>query len=140
MTKKRFTVLSLFTGAMGLDIGLEYTRRFQTLACVEMVPAFCDSIRRNRDAGRIGDGAMQVYQADINHLDPAQVLSDLGLTVGELDLLVGGPPCQSFSTTGRRGTVQDPRGTLLWQFLRFPAHLLEAREKLPTGRPAVRPK
>lgn len=46
-------------------------------------------------------------------------MQEVGLEVGQLDLLVGGPPCQSFSTTGRRGTVQDPRGTLLWQFLRF---------------------
>jgi DNA (cytosine-5)-methyltransferase 1 len=46
-------------------------------------------------------------------------MQEIAIKPGELDLLVGGPPCQSFSTTGRRGTVQDPRGTLLWQFLRF---------------------
>jgi DNA (cytosine-5)-methyltransferase 1 len=48
-----------------------------------------------------------------------KLLADVGLAPGELDLLCGGPPCQSFSTAGRRGTVQDVRGTLLWQFLRF---------------------
>lgn len=48
-----------------------------------------------------------------------EVLYACGIASGELDLLVGGPPCQSFSTAGKRGTVQDPRGTLLWQFLRF---------------------
>ena len=52
-------------------------------------------------------------------LDPAEILEATGLRVGELDLLVGGPPCQSFSTAGKRRTVQDPRGTLLWDFLRF---------------------
>jgi DNA (cytosine-5)-methyltransferase 1 len=52
-------------------------------------------------------------------VDPHELLARLCLQPGELDLLVGGPPCQSFSTAGRRGTVQDPRGTLLWQFLRF---------------------
>ena len=46
-------------------------------------------------------------------------MRDLGIVSGELDLLVGGPPCQTFSTTGKRATVQDPRGTLLWQFLHF---------------------
>ena len=35
---------------------------------------------------------------------------------------MGGPPCQTFSTTGKRATVQDPRGTLLWQFLRYVQH------------------
>jgi DNA (cytosine-5)-methyltransferase 1 len=62
---------------------------------------------------------MWVYQTDISDLDPQQLMKDINLRPGELDLLVGGPPCQSFSTTGRRRTVQDPRGTLLWQFLHF---------------------
>jgi len=47
------------------------------------------------------------------------ILNDLGIKPGELDLLIGGPPCQSFSTAGKRRTTQDPRGTLLWEFLRF---------------------
>jgi DNA (cytosine-5)-methyltransferase 1 len=38
-------------------------------------------------------------------------------------LLVGGPPCQAFSTNGKRASVQDPRGTLPWRFLRFIAVL-----------------
>ncbi len=118
---KRFTVLSLFSGGMGLDLGLEKTGRFKPLACVEMVPAFCETIRVNRDAGRISNRDLRVYEADIRDLDALRVMADLGLKPGELDLLTGGPPCQSFSTTGRRGTVQDPRGTLLWSFLRFVA-------------------
>lgn len=114
-----YSVLSLFSGGMGLDLGLERTGRFRLLACVEAVPAFCETIRANRDAGRIGGTDLKVYEADIRDLDPGRVMADLGLGAGGLDLLIGGPPCQSFSTTGRRGTVQDPRGTLLWQFLRF---------------------
>lgn len=50
-------------------------------------------------------------------------MSELGLEPGELDLLVGGPPCQSFSTAGRRQSVQDRRGTLLWRYLEFVAAL-----------------
>jgi DNA (cytosine-5)-methyltransferase 1 len=114
-----FTVLSLFSGGMGLDIGLEKSGRFTHLACVEKISAFCDTIRRNRDVGRFGQRELKVYEKDIADLPTEQVMRDLGLKPGELDLLVGGPPCQSFSTTGKRGTVQDPRGTLLWQFLRF---------------------
>jgi DNA (cytosine-5)-methyltransferase 1 len=123
MGSQQFTTLSLFSGGMGLDLGLEQTNRFRLLACVEKVPAFCETIRRNRDAGRIGRRDLVVYNKDITPLDPAGIMADLGLAPGELDLLVGGPPCQSFSTTGKRGTVQDPRGTLLWQFLRFVEHL-----------------
>lgn len=116
---RTFTVISLFSGAMGLDIGLEQTGRFQTLAAVEEVPSFCETIRKNAEADRIGNGSMRVYEGDIRCLDPLDVLSDLGLKPGEVDLVVGGPPCQAFSTNGRRGSVEDPRGTLLWEFLRF---------------------
>lgn len=103
---------------MGLDLGLERTGRFKLLACVEKEKAFCDTIRMNRDRGRLPKN-LSVYEADITDLDPLRILADVGLEPGELDLLSGGPPCQSFSTAGRRGTIQDVRGTLLWQFLRF---------------------
>lgn len=116
---KKYRALSLFSGAMGLDVGLEQSGRFRVLACVEREPAFCATIRRNRDAGHVGNRRLRVYEADITQLAPEQLLRDLHLKPGELDLLVGGPPCQSFSTAGRRGTVTDPRGTLIWHFLRF---------------------
>jgi DNA (cytosine-5)-methyltransferase 1 len=116
---KQLTVVSLFSGAMGLDIGLEQTGKFKLLACVEKVPAFCQTTLLNKQKGRINNPRLRVYEGDIEKLSPQRLMDDLGLKVGELDLLVGGPPCQSFSTTGRRGTVQDPRGTLLWQFLHF---------------------
>lgn len=104
---------------MGLDIGLEKTDEFETLAAVESQHSFCETIRTNRDAGRTKRRDLRVYETDIRELDPYQVMRDLNLAPGDLDLLVGGPPCQSYSTTGRRRTVQDPRGTLIWHFLRF---------------------
>lgn len=117
--RRCFTVVSLFTGAGGLDIGLEQTGRFTVRACVEKIPAFCESLRRNRDHGRTSSRELEVFEGDITALSPARILATLGLKPGDIDLVVGGPPCQTFSTTGKRGTVQDPRGTLLWQFLRF---------------------
>jgi DNA (cytosine-5)-methyltransferase 1 len=119
MPSGKFAALSLFSGGMGLDIGLELTGRFNHLACVELIPTFCQTIRTNRDAGRIGAPNMKVYEGDISSFDPATVMKELGLKAGELDLMSGGPPCQTFSTTGKRATVQDRRGTMLWQFLRF---------------------
>ena len=88
------------------------------LMCVEKEAAFCATIKRNRDAGRLPKD-LKIVHDDIKRLDPHQLRDSLGLAPGELDVLVGGPPCQSFSTAGKRGTVQDPRGTLLWDFLRF---------------------
>ncbi|MEI6451327.1 MAG: DNA cytosine methyltransferase [Actinomycetes bacterium] len=113
-----FKTISLFSGGMGLDIGLESTDLFEVVACVEVDSDFCETIRRNRDAGRLTRD-LRVFEGDIRGISPEDVLSAAGLSPGEVDLVVGGPPCQSFSTAGRRGTVQDPRGTLLWEYLRF---------------------
>jgi DNA (cytosine-5)-methyltransferase 1 len=118
MPARKFNVISLFSGAMGLDIGLEQTGRFRIAACVEKEPAFCATIRANLRSGRLPRD-LKIFEGDVTEVDPGEVLRATGFRPGEVDLLVGGPPCQSFSTAGRRRTVQDPRGTLLWQFLRF---------------------
>jgi len=113
-----FKAISLFSGAMGLDLGIESTGRFDLLACIEKERAFCDTIRLNQKAGRLAE-TLRVYEGDICDISPTRVMDDCGLKPGELDLLVGGPPCQSYSTAGKRGTVQDPRGMLIWKFLEF---------------------
>ena len=114
----QYRTISLFSGAMGFDLGLEATGRFKILACIEREPSFCSTIRRNRDEGRLAED-LRVYEGDICGISPKQVMKDCGLKPGQLDVLVGGPPCQSYSTAGRRGTLQDPRGTMIWQFLKF---------------------
>ena len=118
---RKFTVVSLFSGAGGLDIGLERTGRFVTLACVELEGTFCDTLEANRDAGRFGRSSTRIVRGDISKQDPEELMAELGLAPGDLDALVGGPPCQSFSTAGRRGTIGDERGMLLWQFTRYVA-------------------
>lgn len=110
--------LSLFTGAGGLDIGVEGSERWQTLAYVDSDPVFCRTLELNRDEGGLGTEASLVLNEDLAGFDFAALRCRLGVRKGELDLLLGGPPCQSFSTAGRRRTVQDPRGELLWDFLR----------------------
>ena len=120
--KKKYKVISLFSGGMGLDLGLDSTGRYEIVACAEKEHVFCDTIRKNVVAGRVNPN-LKVFEGDITDLDPAEVLKAVDLKPGEVDLLVGGPPCQSFSTAGKRGTVQDPRGTLLWQYLRFVEHI-----------------
>ncbi len=114
----RLRVVSLFTGAMGLDLGLRKTGHFEVVACVEKEPVFCNTIRANIECGNLPEKP-RVYEIDIQQLDPFQVMDQVGIEPGDIDVLIGGPPCQSFSTAGRRGTVKDPRGTLLWDFLRF---------------------
>lgn len=116
--QRKYRVVSLFSGAMGLDIGLDQTDRFELLAAVEVERSFCETISRNVQAGRIS-GSPVVLCRDIAELTVEELMKTIGVAPGEVDILVGGPPCQSFSTAGKRQSVQDPRGTLLWHFLRF---------------------
>lgn len=115
---RKLKVISTFSGGMGLDIGLGITGRYDLLACIEKDSSACKTIRRNKDRGLLPQNLL-IIEEDIIDVDTNQLLKILNLAVGELDLLIGGPPCQSFSTAGKRGSIQDPRGTLLWQFLRF---------------------
>lgn len=115
-TKK--SAVSLFSGALGMDLGFELQGQFEILACVEFDPAACATIRANAEAGHFA-GNPRVFERDLFELTPEELMTEIGIKPGELDLLIGGPPCQSFSTAGRRQSVQDRRGTLLWRYLEF---------------------
>jgi DNA (cytosine-5)-methyltransferase 1 len=104
-------VISLFSGAGGLDLGLKMAG-FEILACIEIDHASCETLRENAVSKRI-------IEKDIRELDPQEILSDCGLKTGELDLISAGPPCQSFSNIGNRKGLSDPRGQLFDDLLRF---------------------
>lgn len=111
------TAVSLFSGAMGFDLGLERTGRFRVLAAVERDAACCAAIRANHAAGRVGGPDFRLYERGVEALEPDRVMADLGLEPGALDLLCGGPPCGPYSHAGRRRGVRDPSGLAAWQFL-----------------------
>ncbi|WP_445395034.1 DNA cytosine methyltransferase [Streptomyces sp. LE64] len=100
-------VLSLFTGAGGLDVGLERAG-LETVACVELDPEARSVLAANRPGWALpGDG-------DVNTAAQQLVPQSLGMKPGELELIAGGPPCQPFSkaaqwaSTARSG-MQDDR-------------------------------
>lgn len=105
------THISLFSGAMGLDLGLE-AAGFRTLAAVEIDRAARDTIRSNARP------ALPIF-GDVQQVTPEELLSAAGLGRGEVALVSGGPPCQPFSTAGRREALNDPRGSLFRDFLRL---------------------
>jgi DNA (cytosine-5)-methyltransferase 1 len=108
---ERREVWSLFSGAMGLDLGLEQAGLQVALAC-EIEKDFCKTIRLNRpDIALIeGDAASQT---------PASLRTARGGYDGEVFLLAGGPPCQSYSSGGKRQALSDPRGGLVKEFFRI---------------------
>jgi len=65
---------------------------------------------------------VRVWEQDIRELEPSELLEELGLDRGELDLLAGCPPCQGFSrmrTLNGAVSIDDPRNNLLFEFERF---------------------
>lgn len=119
--RRMYTVVSLFTGAGGLDVGFGQSGHFQHLAAVELDPVFCSTLTANRDLGHFGCSNTKIIQADLNELNPQDLMAELGVEPGQVDVLIGGPPCQTWSTAGRRATVQDPRGMLIWTFAHYVA-------------------
>ena len=115
---RKKTAISLFSGAMGMDLGFELQGDFEILACIEKDKAACETIHANAKLGNFSGNPL-VLCKDLFEFTPEELMVKLELEPGQLDLLVGGPPCQSFSTAGRRQSVQDRRGTLLWRYLEF---------------------
>jgi len=114
--RPKHSVLSLFTGAGGLDIGLEEAG-FSTRLCVEIDPDARRTIEGNGRKWKLAE------PGDIHELTPESILEQAGLKPRELSLLAGGPPCQPFSKSsywsngGRTKRLKDPRADTLQAYL-----------------------
>ncbi|MGI6666732.1 MAG: DNA cytosine methyltransferase [Bacillota bacterium] len=106
------SLISLFSGAMGLDLGLEQAG-FATHVCVEIDRDCRRTIESNRPRLRYPE--LTIF-GDITRVSPDMLMSASGFRQGDVTLLAGGPPCQAFSTAGRRQSVEDPRGTLVERY------------------------
>lgn len=111
--------LSIFTGAGGLDLGLE-AAGFECVGCVEIDADARRTIAANRPAWRLAD------PGDLFEWTPARLLDHFDLDPGDLELLASGPPCQPFSKAGwwRRdaGRLVDPRARTLDALMDLVAH------------------
>ncbi|MEM8640418.1 MAG: DNA cytosine methyltransferase [Cyanobacteria bacterium P01_G01_bin.54] len=101
--------LSFFSGAMGLDLGLHQAGIKTLLAC-EVDRACRATIQQNvPDTALIGD---------IRDYSPQAVMHHAGLNWGDkVDVMVGGPPCQAFSTAGKRRAFEDDRGNVFLTYI-----------------------
>lgn len=107
-------VMSLYTGAGGLDLGFE-AAGCQTVAAVELDHDCCRTISANR--------RWRVLEGDIGGIEASDILNAAAAKAGEVDLLIGGPPCQPFSKSGYWASgdakrLLDPRASTIGAFLR----------------------
>ncbi|PGR23030.1 hypothetical protein COC52_24875 [Priestia megaterium] len=104
-----YNAISLFSGAMGLDLGLEKAG-FNIRTCVEMNKLAAKTIMANTD--------IPVINKDINDVPTEEILQTANLKKEEVFLVAGGPPCQAFSTAGARRALEDFRGNVIINYLR----------------------
>lgn len=114
VSKSKLNCLSFFSGAMGLDIGLEQAGINVLLAC-EIDNSSRQTIIANKpDIGLIGD---------IRDFSYDEILEYSNLNNPDcIDIIVGGPPCQAFSTAGKRMGFQDERGNVFLKYIDLIIH------------------
>lgn len=109
---KKINVVALFSGAGGLDIGF-CDAGFSLIESVELEEKFVQTMLFNQSTGKYFSGA------EIKIQDIRKYVPDIN---SKIDFVIGGPPCQSFSSAGRRAAgvagTKDDRGSLFEEYVR----------------------
>ena len=109
--QKKYSTIELFAGAGGLALGIEKAG-FETKALIEFDKAAADTLKYNRPN-------WNVICDDIANISCLNLEQYFNIKKGDLDLLSGGAPCQSFSYAGKRLGLEDARGTLFYHYAKF---------------------
>ena len=110
-TSGKYTSIELFAGAGGLALGLEQAG-FHHLGLIEKDKDAAATLTLNRPN-------WNVLCEDITEIVERDLETEFGIKRGELDLLSGGAPCQSFSTAGKKLGLEDTRGTMFYYYAKF---------------------
>ena len=111
MNKKiKLKVIDLFCGVGGLSYGFAHNDAFEIVAANDVLPNMAKAYSLNHPS-------VKVYAEDIKDFNAQKIKKDLGIKAGEIDIIVGGPPCQAYSTVGKR-LIDDPRGKLFQEYYR----------------------
>jgi DNA (cytosine-5)-methyltransferase 1 len=108
---KYHNVISLFTCGMGMDLGFEKAG-FRTVYANDIEKFACATIKKNKPNLACDEG-------DITEIPTPEIIKKANLTKEEIDVIIGGQPCQSFSTAGMRKGMDDKRGIALLEFIRI---------------------
>jgi DNA (cytosine-5)-methyltransferase 1 len=111
-----FKSIELFAGAGGLALGLEMAG-FRNIALNEINRHACDTLRKNKPLWKIYEEGIEIFSS-------RDLIHELNIKIGELDLLSGGHPCQAFSYAGKNLGLEDTRGTLFYYYAKILKKLL----------------
>ena len=112
---KKFKVIDLFSGVGGLSYGFAHNDKFNVVAANEILSPMATAYELNHPQ-------VKVYCRDIKDFSVRDLENDLGVNDGDIDIVVGGPPCQAYSTVGKR-LFDDPRGALFQEYFRILSEL-----------------
>lgn len=107
---KKLKVIDLFSGVGGLSYGFAHNDNYEIVAANEILPNMAKAYSLNHPT-------VKVYAEDIKDFDAQKIEKDLGIKASEIDIIIGGPPCQAYSTVGKR-LIDDPRGKLFQEYYR----------------------
>lgn len=108
--KKKIKVIDLFAGVGGLSYGFAHDENFEIVAANELLPNMAKAYELNHPS-------VKVYNKDIKDFGIQDLQKDFEIQAGDIDLVIGGPPCQAYSTVGKR-LIDDPRGKLFQEYYR----------------------
>ncbi len=108
--KNKFKVIDLFSGVGGLSYGFAHDNNFEIIAANEISPNIAKAYSLNHPN-------VKIYNEDIKDFNAKKVAEDLKISPHEVDIIIGGPPCQAYSTVGKR-LIDDPRGKLFQEYYR----------------------
>ncbi|HNU61727.1 MAG TPA: DNA cytosine methyltransferase [Methanofastidiosum sp.] len=122
----KIRTLSLFTGGGGLDLGFS-AAGFSIDLAIELDPYSCKTLEINENKKDFYNKT-KVLNKDIKKVTTKEIKKEIGLenNSDKIDLIIGGPPCQAFSVFGKRCGLDDPRGNLIWDYLRIVKELKPA--------------
>ena len=121
MVKKKYTFIDLFAGCGGLSEGF-YRQGFKALSHVEMDHWACETLRTRMKFYGYKDYNREVIEHDITSDDILERI-DNAVNGRTVDIIIGGPPCQAYSTAGRvrdgKKMASDPRNYLFESYVKI---------------------
>lgn len=111
MMMKKIKIIDLFSGVGGLSYGFANDDNFEIIAANEILSDMAKAYELNHPK-------VKMYCKDIKDFGFKDLQNDFNIKKGEINLVIGGPPCQAYSTVGKR-LIDDPKGKLFQEYYRI---------------------